>query len=180
MAESSTAPRLTNTYTLRWDGWDYDYPIPLADRSIVIGGARAAFIHDLDKRYNVSDNRRVLEGAARYFDGYMQKNFVGWEDSNAYTDHVWTGSECIIPLRYANASLTRPLSSVMGYLLTGRTTALRGCPWRERTIYSGWIHWPRNAPGLLGCPEVLRRWWWMVWRLKDWAASTFQDESVEN
>ena len=77
--ESSTTPRLTNTYTVRWNGWDYDYLIPLADRSIVVGGARTAFIHDLDNWYNVSDDSRVLEGAARYFDGYMQKHFVGWD-----------------------------------------------------------------------------------------------------
>ena len=49
----------------------------------------------------------------------MQKIFVGWEDINVYTDHVWTGSECIIPLTYANASLTRPPSSVMGYSSDG-------------------------------------------------------------
>ena len=44
---------------------------------MVVGGARTTFIHDLDKWYNVSDDSRVLEGAARYFDGYMQKYFVG-------------------------------------------------------------------------------------------------------
>ncbi|KAJ5912178.1 uncharacterized protein N7473_001481 [Penicillium subrubescens] len=88
---ASTVPRLTCTYTLRWNGWDYDYLIPRADRSIVVGGARTAFIHDLNNWYNVSDDSRVLEGAVRYFDGYMQRTFVGWEDSNAYTDRVWTG-----------------------------------------------------------------------------------------
>ncbi|KAJ5363464.1 uncharacterized protein N7496_009177 [Penicillium cataractarum] len=87
----STAPRLTSTYTLRWNSWDYDYLIPRADRSIVVGGARTAFIDKLDNWYNVSDDSRVLESAVRYFDGYMQRNFVGWEDSNAYTDRVWTG-----------------------------------------------------------------------------------------
>ncbi|KAJ5175835.1 uncharacterized protein N7482_001712 [Penicillium canariense] len=87
----STAPRLTHTYTLRWGGWDYDYLIPRADGSIVVGGARSTFIHDLNDWYNVSDDSRVLEGAVRYFDGYMQRNFVGWEHSHAYTDRVWTG-----------------------------------------------------------------------------------------
>lgn len=89
----SNAPRLTNTYTLRWGGWDYDYLIPRCDGSIVVGGARSAFIHDLDSWYNVSDDSRVLESAVRYFDGYMQRNFAGWEDSHAYTDRVWTGSK---------------------------------------------------------------------------------------
>jgi glycine/D-amino acid oxidase-like deaminating enzyme len=92
----STAPRLTSTYTLRWNSWDYDYLIPRADRSIVVGGARTAFIDQLDNWYNVSDDSRVLESAVRYFDGYMQRHFMGWEDSNAYTDRVWTGSKCMI------------------------------------------------------------------------------------
>ncbi|KAJ5666664.1 hypothetical protein N7462_011073, partial [Penicillium macrosclerotiorum] len=87
----STASLLTNTYTLRWGGWDYDYLIPRADGSIVVGGARSAFIHDLNNWYNVSDDSRVLQGAVRYFDGYMQRNFIGWENSHAYTDRVWTG-----------------------------------------------------------------------------------------
>lgn len=92
---ASTAPRLTKTYTLRWGGWDYDYLIPRGDGSIVVGGARSSFIDKLDNWYDVSDDSRVLESAVRYFDGYMQRNFVGWEDSHAYTDRVWTGSKCI-------------------------------------------------------------------------------------
>ncbi|XHG05775.1 hypothetical protein AWENTII_008988 [Aspergillus wentii] len=89
--KEASVPRLTNTYTLRWNSWDYDYLIPRDDGSIVVGGARSAFIHDLDNWYNVSDDSRVLQPAARYFDGYMQRNFKGWENSNAYTDRVWTG-----------------------------------------------------------------------------------------
>ncbi|KAJ5173544.1 FAD dependent oxidoreductase [Penicillium coprophilum] len=87
----TTAPRLTNTYTLRWNNWNYDYLIPRADGSIVVGGARPAFIDDLDSWYNVSDDSSVLGPAIRYWDHYMQRNFVGWEDSHAYTDRVWTG-----------------------------------------------------------------------------------------
>ncbi|KAJ5784051.1 uncharacterized protein N7518_009728 [Penicillium psychrosexuale] len=87
----STAPPLTNTYTLRWNNWNYDYLIPRADGSIVVGGARPAFIDDLDSWYNVSDDSLVLEPAVRYWDNYMQRNFVGWENSHAYTDRVWTG-----------------------------------------------------------------------------------------
>ncbi|KAJ5974563.1 FAD dependent oxidoreductase [Penicillium waksmanii] len=87
----SSAPRLKSTYTLRWGGWEYDYLIPRGDGSIVVGGARKAFIHDLNSWYNVSDDSYVLEPAIRYWDGYMQRNFAGWEYSNAYTDRVWTG-----------------------------------------------------------------------------------------
>ncbi|KAJ5925041.1 hypothetical protein N7454_007680 [Penicillium verhagenii] len=87
----STAPRLTNSYTLRLNGWDYDYLIPREDGSIVVGGARSSFIHEEKNWYNVSDDSRVLEPAVRYFDGYMQRNFKGWEKSFAYTDRIWTG-----------------------------------------------------------------------------------------
>ncbi|KAJ5392956.1 hypothetical protein N7465_011930 [Penicillium sp. CMV-2018d] len=87
----TAAPRLTNTYTLRWNNWNYDYLIPRADGSIVVGGARPAFINDLGSWYNVSDDSLVLEPAVRYWDNYMQRNFIGWENSHAYTDRVWTG-----------------------------------------------------------------------------------------
>lgn len=89
------APRLTNTYTLRLSGWDYDYLIPRADGSIVVGGARSSFYEDDKNWHNVSDDSHVLEPAIRYFDDYMQRNFVGWENSHAYTDRVWTGSKWI-------------------------------------------------------------------------------------
>ena len=93
----TAAPRLTNTYTLRWNNWNYDYLIPRADGSIVVGGARPAFINDLGSWYNISDDSLVLEPAVRYWDNYMQRNFVGWENSHAYTDRVWTGSMLLNP-----------------------------------------------------------------------------------
>lgn len=42
--------------------------------------------------YNVTDDSRLIDSAARYFDDYMQRHFHGWEDTGAYTDRVWTGS----------------------------------------------------------------------------------------
>ncbi|CEL01295.1 hypothetical protein ASPCAL00883 [Aspergillus calidoustus] len=86
-----TMPKLTRTYTIRHNAWNYDYLIPRDDGSIVVGGARPAFIDNPDSWYNVSDDSRVLEDAVRYFDGYMQRYFKGWEGSCAYTDRVWTG-----------------------------------------------------------------------------------------
>jgi glycine/D-amino acid oxidase-like deaminating enzyme len=87
-----TIPKLTRTYTIRHNAWNYDYLIPRDDGSIVVGGARPAFIDNPDSWYNVSDDSRVIEDAVRYFDGYMQRYFKGWEGSCAYTDRVWTGS----------------------------------------------------------------------------------------
>ncbi|KAL2836925.1 FAD dependent oxidoreductase-domain-containing protein [Aspergillus pseudoustus] len=86
-----SGPTLTRTYTIRHNSWNYDYLIPRADGSIVVGGARPAFIDNPGSWYDVSDDSRILEAAVRYFDGYMQRHFVGWEESHAYTDRVWTG-----------------------------------------------------------------------------------------
>ncbi|KAL4871867.1 hypothetical protein BDV12DRAFT_194015 [Aspergillus spectabilis] len=88
---NNPAPRLTRSYTIRHNSWNYDYLIPRRDGSIVVGGARPAFIDNPESWYNVSDDGHVLESAVRYFDNYMQRHFVGWEKSHAYTDRVWTG-----------------------------------------------------------------------------------------
>lgn len=87
------APLLTNTYTLRWGPQMYDYLIPRADGSIVVGGARSCFLSNLDSWYNTTDDSQLIESAKSYFDGYMQRHFKGWENSEAKTDRVWTGSK---------------------------------------------------------------------------------------
>ncbi|KAL4971979.1 FAD dependent oxidoreductase-domain-containing protein [Aspergillus desertorum] len=84
-------PKLTTSYMIRHDAVNYDYLIPRSDGSIIVGGARPAFIHNLDSWYNVTDDSVVLDAAKRYFEGYMQKHFVGWEKSGAETENVWTG-----------------------------------------------------------------------------------------
>ena len=86
------APLLSFTYTLRWGPTTYDYLIARADGSIVVGGARAAFFSNLDSWYDVTDDSQLIDSAKSYFDGYMQRNFRGWEHSEAKTDQVWTGS----------------------------------------------------------------------------------------
>lgn len=89
------APVLNNSYMIRWSASEVEYMIPRTDGSIIIGGARASFYHDLGSWYgNVEDDKLIETGGApRYFDGYMQKNFRGWEDSGAYTKNVWTGGK---------------------------------------------------------------------------------------
>lgn len=93
-------PRLSNTYTLRFNSWDYDYLIPRPDGSIIVGGARSKYLHNLDDWYGTTDDGRLIESAAHYFDNYMQRHFHGWENSGAYTDRVWTGSTLIKSLPY--------------------------------------------------------------------------------
>ena len=82
---------LENSYTLRFNSWDYDYLIPRRDGSIVVGGGRSMYLHDLGKWYGNSDDSKLIESAARYFDQYMQRHFHGWGKTGAYTDRVWTG-----------------------------------------------------------------------------------------
>ena len=95
----SPAPYLPNTYIIRWSAWQYDYLIPRTDGSIIVGGARAHFFRDLENWYDIADDSKLIESAKHYFDGYMQRHFRGWEESEAYTDKVWTGSKSIsLPL----------------------------------------------------------------------------------
>jgi glycine/D-amino acid oxidase-like deaminating enzyme len=86
-------PELLTTYALRFADWDFDYLIPRADGSIIVGGARRDFFRDIKQWYGRTDDDTVVEPAKHYFDGYMQRHFAGWEDSGAYTDNVWTGSK---------------------------------------------------------------------------------------
>lgn len=95
--KGAKTPHLPSTYSLRFSTESYDYLIPRADGSIIVGGARAVFWHDRDSWwYNKNDNELVPDGD-KYFDGYMQKHFHGWEDSGAKLSKIWTGSECPFP-----------------------------------------------------------------------------------
>lgn len=91
VAPKDQAPLLSNSYILRIAPGEYDYLIPRADGSIVVGGARRDFYKQLDEWYNVVDDSKLIEPARNYFDGYMQRHFRGWEESGAETDKIWTG-----------------------------------------------------------------------------------------
>lgn len=85
-------PYLANSYCIRKAG-TYDYLISRADGSIIVGGARAAFWDDRKTWHDVTNDDEMIEPAANYFDGFMQRTFRGWENSGAVTEMVWTGSE---------------------------------------------------------------------------------------
>ena len=86
------APYLNNTYSVRTGPGLYDYLIPRIDGSVIVGGAKGAMAEDTDVWYNNKDDSELIDPAKDYFDGYMQRNFAGWEESGAYVDKIWTGS----------------------------------------------------------------------------------------
>lgn len=92
-------PHLVNTYGIRFGGrpGDFDYLIPRADGSIVVGGARRRFWRNRSRYFGTTHDDELIDEAVSYFDGYMQRHFRGWEDSQAKTSKVWTGSKYIHP-----------------------------------------------------------------------------------
>lgn len=52
---------------------------------------------DLNNWFDVYDDSKLIEPAKHYFDGYMQRHFHGWEDSEAYTESIWSGSQSPLP-----------------------------------------------------------------------------------
>ena len=91
--EGEAKSYLSQTYSIRHGPSMYDYLIPRPDGSIIVGGAKPNFWSDSSHWYNVKDDSQLIEPAKAYFDGLMQRTFIGWENSGAYTDKVWTGSK---------------------------------------------------------------------------------------
>lgn len=87
------SPFLPQTYSIRYGPSMFDYLIPRPDGSIIVGGAKPLFWSDHLHWYNITDDSKLIEPAKSWFDGLMQRTFVGWENSEAYPDKVWTGSK---------------------------------------------------------------------------------------
>lgn len=83
--------RLPETYAIRHGPGAFIYQISRNDGSIIVGGASYTFKDELDEWYDNSDDGRLIVKADKYFDGYMQRTFFGWEDSGAEVKHIWTG-----------------------------------------------------------------------------------------
>lgn len=95
----ANAPKLKDSYLMRFSEHEYDYMIPRPDGSIILGGARRDFFKDLDEWFDVTDDSKLMEGARGYFDGYMQRHFLGWKDSDVCTEEIWTGSKSHIHIK---------------------------------------------------------------------------------
>lgn len=151
-------PLLTNTYALRFNNWDYDYLIPRNDGSIVVGGARRTYLRHLEDWYGSVDDTGLIKRAEGYFDGYMQRNFRGWEDSGAYTDRVWTGSKSDGSAVFTGCLLT-VFPVVMGYS-ADRLPRLGPIPGRENMFIMGGFTghgMPQIFLGAKGLSEMVLR-----------------------
>ncbi|KAF2157039.1 DAO-domain-containing protein [Myriangium duriaei CBS 260.36] len=85
------APHLPNTYALRFGGNAYDYLIPRADGSIVVGGGRQAFMHRKEQWFDSVREGELLPDTEAYFTDYMQRHFRGWENTDAKIERIWAG-----------------------------------------------------------------------------------------
>lgn len=74
-----------------------DYLNPRPDGSIVVGGGKWIYGHDLSRWYNHWDDSTLLEETKPHFEGLMQRHFKGWEESGAEMDMMWTGIMAVTP-----------------------------------------------------------------------------------
>lgn len=89
--EGKVAPLLSNSYIERNMEKNLSYLIPRADGSIVVGGASSLFRPHREQWYDNVDDSVLIDAAKEYYDGYMQRTFRGWENSDAKIDQIWTG-----------------------------------------------------------------------------------------
>lgn len=93
--DPNKAPYLNNTYNMETGPGMSDYLIPRVDGSVIVGGAKPTMSKDKSVWYDNTNDNELIEPAKGYFDEYMQRRFIGWEESGAYVDKVWTGSKLI-------------------------------------------------------------------------------------
>lgn len=86
-------PHLSNTYNIAFGpGKGVDYLNPRPDGGIVVGGGSWLFAQDAPSwEGNWDDAHLFPEQVMAYWRDYMRDRFMGWEDSGAVDDFVWTG-----------------------------------------------------------------------------------------
>lgn len=136
------APHLVNTYDLRFDAQNFDYLIPRADGSMIVGGARQKFWHAPNEWFDSICDEELIEEAVPYFGEYMQRHFRGWEDPQTEVKKVWTG----------NKSLTCSIYSIPVMLMCrshGLQRRLHAARWRGSgeawSVHNSWSQRPWYA-----------------------------------
>jgi hypothetical protein len=71
------------------------YLIDRGQGSIIVGGAQHTFKAAQEQWYNNPDDASLIENAEGFFDGFMQRTFLDWQDSHPSIKHIWTGGESI-------------------------------------------------------------------------------------
>jgi len=87
----SRPPPLRGSYVTRTEDGTLSYLIPRPDGSVVVGGAARLSRPHTEQWYANTDDGTLIAAVEGYYDGFMQRTFVGWEDSSAAVDCVWTG-----------------------------------------------------------------------------------------
>lgn len=107
------------TYGFRHATGDTDYLIarqggPITgrgDKSIILGGAKSAFLKDHKLWHNNRNDDEEMPGARKYFEGFMKKHFSDWNgNARGNVDLVWSGGEFNLTL---HVLLLTP--AVLGY-----------------------------------------------------------------
>ncbi|KAJ5182823.1 hypothetical protein N7492_000439 [Penicillium capsulatum] len=89
--EGVTPPLLNNSYIYRDEENTLSYLVPRADGSIVVGGASALFKPFKSQWYDNVDDSILIDSAAHYYKGFMQRTYQGWENTGAKVDKIWSG-----------------------------------------------------------------------------------------
>jgi glycine/D-amino acid oxidase-like deaminating enzyme len=134
-------PHLSNTYNIDYGaekGTDYLNPRP--DGSIVVGGGKWTF-PDRETWYKNSDDSKPFPAKVQaYWDGYMQRNFHGWENSGAYTERVWPGIQGYTPDTWPHVGRIPGKKSqwmLAGFNGSGMTLILKSAETVARMIREG-------------------------------------------
>jgi glycine/D-amino acid oxidase-like deaminating enzyme len=91
-----TDARFRESYCIN-PGHGSDYLIARSDGSFIIGGAYSKFWKERNVLcHDRVDDDSLIEPGKHYFDDYMQKTFLGWEESGAFCHKLWTGSESFL------------------------------------------------------------------------------------
>ncbi|KAB2575396.1 hypothetical protein DBV05_g5949 [Lasiodiplodia theobromae] len=95
-------PRLSHTYNIEYGRQKLetvDYLNPRPDGGIVVGGGKFLYEEQRELWYNTVDDSTLMEPVikAKYFEGYMQRNFTGWDDSGSKLERIWTGIMGVTP-----------------------------------------------------------------------------------
>ncbi|KAI1135105.1 FAD dependent oxidoreductase [Hypoxylon sp. FL0543] len=125
------------------------------DGSLIVGGARSAFIYQKrDEWYRNHDDSTLIEAAVPHFDGWAARTLAGWEGTPTEVDRIWTG---IMGYSADDAPHVGPMPSRPGLYVCagfnghGMPNVLLCAEGLARMIKDGWAF---AATGVPACYET--------------------------